>query len=489
MRYAKAFLFIVLTTFAAITVVFNFFPRSTFSALEKRELARVPSFSWETLKGGEFTRDLSAWFSDSEPFRDEFMTLSMTLKGLQAVHLGEGEEQVTFHASDDTEETAESGEKESEEFGEYEDHVTADEYAKIANSGILIVGSGENVRALMAYGGSPTGCEGYARAANLYKQTFGKSVNVYCMVIPTAIEYYCPDKAKKATRSQLATIKHVYSLLDPEVKPVDVHTTLGRHAAEPIYLRTDHHWAALGAYYAAEAFAKAAGVPFMPLERYERCVVKRFVGSMYGYSKDIAVKNAPEDFVYYKPTGVNYTTTYTDYTIDENYRVVAERKPQKGPFFYHYRDGNGGAYCTFMGSDTRITCVRTDTKSKRRVLILKDSFGNALPAFLFGSFSEIHVIDSRYFTHNMKDYVREHGITDILFANNIFKAYSSGTYAAYVRFLNQSRIHLPEKAPEKPSAADSVRLEIASVDKAKKDSFAAPAKRILTAEEKKDSVK
>ena len=67
-----------------------------------------------------------------------------------------------------------------------------------------------------------------------------------------------------------------------------------------------------------------------------------------------------------------------------------------------------------MGSDQRLTVVRTSTPSKRRLLIMKDSFGNALPGYLFFSFGEIHVVDSRYFLKNMKDYVTQNKITDIL---------------------------------------------------------------------------
>ena len=91
-----------------------------------------------------------------------------------------------------------------------------------------------------------------------------------------------------------------------------------------------------------------------------------------------------------------------------------------------------------MGGDTRLAVIRTSTPGNRRLIILKDSFGNTLPGYLFYSFSEIHVIDSRYFTKNMKAYVTENKITDILFANNIFKAYSSHIYGAYLRFLSQT---------------------------------------------------
>ena len=446
MRFSKTYLIIFGLLFAAFVVVFNTFPRSTFSELEKRELAKFPELTTEKLINGSFTSEVSSWFSDSEPFRDRFMWLSMQVK--DHIRLNTGEENVTFHAAEASPESTET--MPNPEFVEetiapeapaqpynYENHVTADENAKIANAGIIIVGSGDKVRALMAYGGSAKGGTGYARAANLYKDTF-PSVNVYCMVIPTAVEFYCPEKVKSRTRPQRPTIENIFRHLSPDVKPVDIYETLGEHADEDIFLRTDHHWAPLGAFYAAQKFAEVAGIPFHPLSDYDRKVVHRFVGNMYGYSQDIAVKNAPEDFVYYVPRDVTYSTTYIDYTIDENYRVIGMGRPHKGIFFHHFKDGSGAAYCTFMGSDTRITRVKTSTHNGRRVLILKDSFGNALPGYLFYSFEEVHVIDSRYFTKNMVEYVKENQITDILFANNIFKAYSSGTYAKYIRYLKQT---------------------------------------------------
>lgn len=444
MRFSKTYLLLFGLLFTAFAVVFNTFPRSTFSELEKRELAKFPTLTTEKLLNGSFTSEVSSWFSDSEPFRDRFMWLSMQVK--DHIRLNTGEENVTFHAAESSPEIPETPDPEPveelivpenpEEPYNYENHVTADENAKIANAGIIIVGSGDKVRALMAYGGSARGCTGYAKAANLYKDSF-PTVNVYCMVIPTAAEYYCPEKVKNRTRPQRPTIENVFRHLSPDVKPVDIYETLGEHADEDIYLRTDHHWAPLGAFYAAQKFAEVAGVPFHPLSDYDRKVVHGFVGNMYGYSQDISVKNAPEDFVYYVPRDVTYTTTYTDYAIDEDYRVIGMGRPHKGVFFHRYKDGSGAAYCTFMGSDTRITRVETSTHNGRRVLILKDSFGNAIPGYLFYSFEQVHVIDSRYFTKNMVEYVRNNQITDILFANNIFKAYSSSTYAKYIRYLTQ----------------------------------------------------
>ena len=69
--------------------------------------------------------------------------------------------------------------------------------------------------------------------------------------------------------------------------------------------------------------------------------------------------------------------------------------------------------------------------------MLKDSYGNPIPSYLFYTFEEIHIIDSRYFTPNLKTYVRENKITDLILANNITFACSHKTINAYKEFLTQ----------------------------------------------------
>ena len=108
-----------------------------------------------------------------------------------------------------------------------------------------------------------------------------------------------------------------------------------------------------------------AGVPFLDISTYDRHVVHGYVGSMYGYSGDISVKQSPEDFVYWTPRNVSYSTSYITYTLDKEYHIVAESKPHSGQFFYKHKDGSGQAYCTFMGSDT----TDADCSSSRTVSV------------------------------------------------------------------------------------------------------------------------
>lgn len=429
--------------FAALAVVFTTLPRSTYSELEKRDLARFPDCTAGALRDGSFTRDIAAWFSDSEPYRDRFMALSMAVK--DRLRLSRGDDNVSLHLdvppmeqaalpSEQTGQEAAGNAADGRDIAEVE-AVGADAPAKMASQGIIVAGEAPTARAMVVYGGDAEGGRAWAEAANLYKRTLGPGVKVYAMVIPTAIEYYCPDKVRSHTRKQLPTIRHIYSLLSDSVTAVDVYTTLGHHAKEPVYLRTDHHWSPLGAYYAAGELAAAAGVPYAGLDAYTRKVNSGFVGSMYGYSKDMAVKKSPEDFVYYVPRDSAYTTTFTEYTLDGNFHVTGMGKPHRGRYFYPSKGAY--SYSMFMGGDSKITKVETSVRNGRRLLIVKDSFGNALPSFLFGSFEQIHVIDHRYFTLNLADYVRDNGITDLALVNNIFNAYSTSVPRALRRILTQ----------------------------------------------------
>lgn len=404
--------------------IFLLLPRSKYSEFEKRELAEFPEFSMEKLKGAEFTSEVSEWFSDTEPYRDEFMTLSMSIRNALLSPFMDASEAVTFQAPA-------KGKK-------------GNENAKIVSAGVMVVGKSPHVRALNAFGADPESGQKFADAVSQYAEEL-PDVQVYVMAIPMSSEFYTPKRAQNKTKPQLPVIKYVYSQLRHGAKGVDVYSAMAAHTNEDIYLRTDHHWAPLGVYYADKEFAKAAGVPFEPIEKYDRKVLKGFVGLMYGTSKNIAVKRSPEDFVWYKPKGATYATTYTNYKLNKKYRVESESEPEEGNYFYDYPDGHSGAYSMYLGSDKRLTHIHTGMKNGRRLAIVKDSYGNPVPSFLFHSFEDIHVIDFRYFPHNIKRYLKENGVTDLVFVLNVFNVATESTSIKIKRFLTQKDNSFAEK--------------------------------------------
>lgn len=315
-----------------------------------------------------------------------------------------------------------------------------------AKKGIIVVEYDSVARAMEPYSFNRSALDQYAQVVNHYQETF-PDVSIYCMAVPNAVAFYCPDSVRSWTGDEQKAIAYLNRQLEKNVYGIDLYPTLLQHKDESIYARTDHHWMPLGAYYAAEELAQTAKVPFMDLSEYEEHVVRDFVGTMFKFSGDKAIQEHPEDFVYYTPRDVKYKTTQVRYTYHRR-RVGKKRrrrtvttmvaKPaEETTFFRSFPDGSAGAYSTFMGGDLNTTSVKTDTENGRKLLILKDSYGNALPAFLFGSFEEIHVVDCRYFLGNMIRFVVEHGITDIVFANNLIHASSPVTSKTLNSYLTQ----------------------------------------------------
>lgn len=442
-------------------VVLNFLPRSTFSERERRDLAHFPDFATANLTDGSFTRDISHWYSDSEPFREGFLNVSEAFNHYKGITISTGDgEQITlvsgggdiedpgiFAGTDDDDDAAAPSDASVEPVDilvngtttSAADTTAADTsitpYRK-TNSGVLLVGKEPNVRAMMLFGCSAAYVKKFTDVVNLYHETF-PDVNIWVMPIPIAIAFYCPEEAQKLDWPQKPCLDAVQKNLAEGVHFVDIYPTLMAHKDEDIYLRTDHHWSPLGGFYAAEVFAKDAGLTFPSIEEgYTTKVVHGFVGTMYGYSKSLSVKRSPEDFVYYYPN-TNFTTYVTAYELDEDFKITKMHSESKRAYFAKFKDGSSGAYCTFMGSDKQITRVVTAANNGRRIIILKDSFGNTIPSCLFYAFEEVHVIDFRYFTLNMKKYVADHKITDILFANNLTFCVTGAAGKAYSRFLTQ----------------------------------------------------
>ena len=428
---------------AVLAVLLTVLERPERSVIEQRPLAEFPAFSLSSYLDGSYTKDISTWYTDTVPYRDDFKNVNSNIANLFGIRAGdvkfygvgviESSEEESSEISvpeESSKEESSAVSEESEPESSMEESVSEPESSAIENSfpeddpadrpnglemeeglitnGILVI----DERGIMLYGGSFNVGKNYANIVNTYKKQLGAGVNVYSMVIPTSVAYYLPEKYASYTASQFANIKNIHEHLAADVYDVDVYSALSHHTDEDIYTRTDHHWASLGAYYASEEFARVAGVPFADLSTYEKVSVPGYVGTLYTYTKDAELLNNPEDFVYYKPAAP-FETYYYD---------TAYNGGSKGAFFIDFTNMKGSLYCTFMGGDAKIVRVKTNVNNGRKLVVLKESYGNALIPFLTGSFDEIYVVDIRYFDLNVIDFIRQHGITDVLFANCAFTA-------------------------------------------------------------------
>lgn len=412
-----------------VAVVLLLAPRSTISYEENRLLAEKPKFSLTSLLDGSYTSGWSEYYNDTVPFRSK---LKKTISAMMQWTGVQSEEDTVFFgnvsqvkkktttpvATTESVETTVAVAAAGNDETNTEPAVTTtvvtttedpnDEPAAEIGEGIIL----DHKRAVCVYGGSFSVGQDYAETLNAYQQDLGSDVQVYSLVAPTAVSYYLPEEYANYTASETENIDNINSYLNG-VKPVDVYNALKPHTAEAIYARTDHHWLPLGAYYAAEAFAKVADVPFASLSDYDTATKKDYVGSMYTYTESAVLLDNPEEFTYYIPKN-KYKTTYYSTSFTD---------PTEGDLLMNL-DGydNSMYYLVFMGGDDKITHVETDCKNGRTLVIFKDSYGNALVPCLTSSFENIYVCDMRYFELNAIDFCKQVGCTDLLFAMNTFSA-------------------------------------------------------------------
>lgn len=443
--YNKISIAVILGVIATAAVLLAVLPRPKTSELEKRELAPMPEFSAKALFSGEYFSDIAEHFSDTVPFRKQLVVLNSRMKKAMGISSptfygtvdivadDEGNsleeapvltepvqtepvlQQTDVTVSEKTQENDNAATETSAASETTESETTG--IADFSNNGIVVDGVkmyGEDA-GVMLFGGNKKQGARYAEIINKYKASLG-NVNVYNMVVPTSVEFYLPKKYSKYSSSEKESIDYIYSCLSPDVTPIDAYSKLEEHTDEYIYLRTDHHWSPLGAYYAYTAFCEALGMEYHPITDYTEKVKEGFVGSLYGYTNDITLANAPEQFHYFLPPDVTYSvqTYYYDTLAPKN----------GGALFHEYVEG-ANCYGMFLGADAIHTKITTSTKNGRKIVVFKESYGNAFVPFLVNNFEEIYVIDIRYFGTNAVDYIKKIGATDVLFIDNCFAANTS----------------------------------------------------------------
>ena len=445
-------LFVIAPVFLLTAAFLIVFPRSKVSVLEKRELAQFPRFSVSSLFSGQFTEDVGNYYDDTVPYRDFFKTAGYKFKNIFGLHTEDeiivigaptkvpanpgkdtssavsGSASSSSVSSSAVSEASSSASSSSSELSSSSESVSSEDVSYVSEdpyngedpevadySNIVLAKQGGHWRALELFGGG--GGDSYAAAINAIHQELGSSVTVYSMIDPLSSEYYMPPSYADYSASQNDCIDEINAKLDAGIVGINIAPVLSHHTKEYIYLRTDHHWAPLGAYYAAETFAKAAGVDFKDLSTYTPVELGDYVGSMYGWTGNAVLLADPDEFTYYVPSNYEKCTTYY-YDTDFNFWDTGN--------FFNIVDSESSAYLTFMGSDELTVKVKTDVHNGRKLVIVKDSYGNAIPSFLFGSFEEIYVTDMRYFGCNLVDFVKQTGATDLLFTMTAFSAVGNG---------------------------------------------------------------
>ena len=255
--------------------------------------------------------------------------------------------------------------------------------------------------------------DNYALAVNKVAAALEQKADVYDILIPLGSGITFPDNLRDQIKSsdQREAMSSIQAKMDETVKTVDIYDSLMTNRNEYIYFRTDHHWTALGAYYAYEDFCEVKGITPEALDSYETSEFDGFLGSFYNDTNANATLKANADVVTAYHPNMDAIMHVTDSRgVEYDSKVI----------FDESKAAAGLKYSCFIAGDNPITGIEnkelTDGSS---CVVVKESFGNAFVPFLVDHYQTIYVVDYRYWKGSISELAQEKNVDDVIFVNNL----------------------------------------------------------------------
>lgn len=229
---------------------------------------------------------------------------------------------------------------------------------------------------------------------------------VYFSLIPTQASIWAdrlPEGAPNGNQSDVLTTAQT---VVPSATWVDMETILTDHSDEEIFYRTDHHWTSLGAYYGYVALAEELGFTPISLDSYDKTTVStEFYGTVFS-SSGVRWVTPDQIDIYVPDDGI----TVTSHTYDTMGNPIEE---PRSLYDYTYL-GVKDKYSMFLGGQQPLGVVTNENSDGGKLLIIRDSYTDSIVPFLTAHYSEIHLIDLRYYKLPISTYLEENDIDQTL---------------------------------------------------------------------------
>ena len=413
---------------AVLCVIGIFLPRPTESEIEKRKLTEFPAFTWESFWSGKWFSGIDTWYADTYPLRELLIGGNKVVQSLYGIRSdvivggeNQGEEIPDIEGGQGELPTLPKDDPENKTDDPQQDNNTElPRDGNVSADGEMI--SGIFVSGNVGYGlyyFQQENSDWYAAILNEMDKRLAGKAQLYSLVAPINGGVLLSDSLQKELHisDQREAIRYIYSRMAADINGVEVFDALREHVDEYIYFHTDHHWTALGAYYAYTQYAKAAGLTPHMLDQFEQVEFPNFLGTYYSVSGITSLGANPDTVIAYKPMGTNKMkmtmadgTTYDWFVVNDVSGYGSSMK-----------------YGAFAGGDQPYSVVENpEITDGSACLVIKDSYGNALIPYLVDHYQYLYWIDFRYYKGSIYDLVAEKNIKDVLVLQQIYNTGDSG---------------------------------------------------------------
>lgn len=344
------------------TIVTILKPPTNFSKTENRVMAQRPELKVEAVLNGEFESDYEKYLTDQFVLRDSWIGLKTTVEKALL-------------------------KRESKDIYFADDGYLIEKHTGSFDSDI----ARRNIATL-------------AKFVQKYQEQFGTE-HLSVMIVPNAVNILkekLPPFAKPYDEDDY--LGQIAERM-PEGSWFDTTQVLRKHRNEDIFYRADHHWKTLAAFYVYQEWAKKQGYYVPKISDYQRkTVTSSFQGTI---QSKLGIKTEGDTIELFLPK------KKTSYTVRRN----DSEKTEDTLYDYSALDTKD-KYAVYFGGNQALFNIRTQSDSKRKILVIKDSYANCFIPFMIGEFQEIDVLDIRYTNEKLSNIIAKGKYTDLLILYN-----------------------------------------------------------------------
>ena len=393
-----------------------FFARPATSDFEKRTLTAFPDFTVSSFLDGSYFTQVSLWYADTYPLREPLVRGSKSLENLfgiqpetQFVGGNVQADDIPVNGSSDSATPATAPEKREQVDPPDAQTMQADIQDNVMN-GLYVDGD----RACSVYYFNQDAVDTYCAALNTCAEALDGTATVYSVLIPNNSGATLDDSvlASLGGSDQKQSLDYFHSKMSEKVRVVETYDALREHRDEYIYFRTDHHWTELGAYYAYKQLCEKRGVEPADIDSWQQDDYEPFLGTFYAELGLDAMAANPDTVHVYIPTSTNDMTYWDEEGTEYQTNVVLDADAAG------YAEN--GKYLCFIAGDQPLSVIRNPKRDDGSAcLLVKDSYGCAFAPLLVDDYQTVWIIDFREYDGSIPEFVRENGIQDVIFLNNM----------------------------------------------------------------------
>lgn len=346
----------------SFAVFYFILPKTEYSTQEKRKLSDFPEFTAETLADGTFQSGIDDYLSDHMPARNFFVGFSADYElvtgrnGSKGIYLG-SDGYLFPKPTKDSEILSQNAEYISE-YAEYSD------------------------------------------------------IPVYMTVIPST-GYINSDKLplNHEEYNDDELISSFKGKLDDSIKFINVTEAFKEKAkSEQLYYKTDHHWTSRGAFECYKLLGDTMG--FKPVAESEFSIES--IDGFYGtsYSKSALWNLSPDKIELWSRKNQPSDSVNVEIS-DGGERTISNS------YFFREQLENDDKYPVFLDGNHSLVKITNSNASGGTLIVVKDSYAHSIVPFLSQNYSEIIMVDLRYYKKDVSALAEDENADAVLLLYSI----------------------------------------------------------------------